>query len=84
METGLTAIELTGIVNEKNQLELDSPLPITGPQRVRVIVLYTESGSPDEMEWLRSATRNPAFADLADSAEDIYLPTDGKPIDAQA
>ncbi len=33
--------------------------------------------STDEREWLRAATRNPAFDFLKDSVEDIYTPADG-------
>ena len=35
----MTAIEMTGTVDENHQLQLDGALPITGPKRVRVIVL---------------------------------------------
>jgi uncharacterized protein (DUF433 family) len=44
MEVPMTAIEMTGIVDEKHQLQLDGILPFAGPKRVRVIVLSsTES-----------------------------------------
>ena len=84
METPLTAIEVTGTIDEQHQLRLDETLPITGPQRVRVIVLYPLNGERDEAEWLRAAASNPAFADLANSNEDIYSLTDGKPFDDEA
>ena len=35
----MTAIEMTGTVDENHQLKLDGLLPIAGPKRVRVIVL---------------------------------------------
>lgn len=79
MDTPLTAIEVTGVVDEKHQLRLDELLPISGPQRVRVIVLYPLSQEYDENEWRYSAARNPAFADLASPEEDIYSLADGKP-----
>lgn len=79
METMLTAIELTGTVDEQRRLQLDGDLPITGPMRVRVIVLYPPAGDWDEAEWLRAAARNPAFDYLRESAEDIYSVSDGKP-----
>ena len=41
MEATMTAIELTGTVNERRQLQLDELLPIFGPKRVRVIVLLS-------------------------------------------
>jgi hypothetical protein len=40
METQLTAIELTGAVNDDHQLKLDDILPPSVPKHVRVIVLY--------------------------------------------
>ena len=79
MEAQMTAIEMTGIVDEHNQLKLDGILPISGPRRVRVIVLSTLDDESNEIPWLRAASQNPAFAFLADPAEDIYTMTDGKP-----
>jgi hypothetical protein len=84
METPLTAIELTGTIDEQHQLLLDEALPISGPQRVRVILLYPLNGERDEAEWLRAAASSPAFADLASPHEDIYSLADGKPFDDEA
>lgn len=84
METTLTAIELAGTVDEYHNLQLDDVIPITGPKRVRVIVLYSPADESDEREWLRAATENPAFAFLKDAAEDIYTPLDGKPVHDEA
>ncbi len=72
MEATLTAIELTGTVNERRQLELDDLLPIAGPRRVRVIVLYSPAEEWNEDQWPHGAARNPAFAFLKEAAEDIY------------
>jgi hypothetical protein len=83
METPLTAIEVIGTVDEHQQLHVDTPLPITGPRQVRVIVLYPADDAMDEAEWLRTAARNPAFADLNDPEEDIYSLADGKPFNAE-
>jgi len=80
METALTAIEVTGTVDEHHILNLDSALPITGPKRVRVIVLYPLEDALNETEWNKAATRNEAFKFLHDEAEDIYTVSDGKPI----
>ena len=79
MDAPLTAIELTGTIDERQQLQLDDILPISGPKRVRVIVLYPFDDTLDEAEWLRAGVSNPALADLADPGEDIYSLTDGKP-----
>ncbi|MCO6449963.1 MAG: hypothetical protein J5I90_04170 [Caldilineales bacterium] len=81
MDTTLTAVEVTGTVDEKHQLVLDSQLPISGPKRVRVIVLYAlEEQEVNDEDWLRSAASNPAFADLHHHDEDIYTLNDGRPI----
>lgn len=84
MDTQLTAIELTGTVDDQHQLRLDGMLPICGPQRVRVIVLYPLHEEWNEAEWLRAAASNPAFADLAAPEEDIYSLADGKPFHDEA
>lgn len=79
METHAYAIELTGTVDECHQLNLDRPIPIKGPQRVRVIVMYSPEDEIDENEWMHAASVNSAFLSLSDSEEDIYTLTDGKP-----
>jgi hypothetical protein len=75
------AIDVRGTVDKKSQLHIDEPLPIAGPTRVRVIVLFPceNDMDVDEMEWRRAAAANPAFGFLKDEVEDIYKPTDGKP-----
>jgi hypothetical protein len=82
MEVPMTAIEMTGTVDENHQLKLDGELPIAGPKRVRVIVLSPLTEAPDEvseMEWLKTSLSNPAFEYLRDPEEDIYTINDGKP-----
>jgi hypothetical protein len=79
MENAMKAIEVVGTVDEKSRLHIDEPLPIPGPSRVRIIVLFPGEKEMDEREWLRAAAANPAFEFLKDRAEDIYKPTDGKP-----
>ena len=79
METTLTAIELTGQIDENNILHLDDPLPLSGPKRVRVIVLYATDDELNEADWLKAAMKNPAFDFLNDPEEDIYSLTDGVP-----
>ena len=44
MDAPFTAIETTGIIDEHQQLRLDESLPVSGPKRVRVIVLYPMNG----------------------------------------
>lgn len=70
---------MTGTVDEHHQLKLDGALPIPGPTRVRVIVLYPLADEWDETEWLYAVARNPAFQYLEDAAEDICTVTDGEP-----
>lgn len=82
MEVPMTAIEMTGTVDENHQLKLDGALPIAGPKRVRVIVLSPLTEVADEfseMEWLKASLSNPAFEYLRDPEEDIYTIHDGKP-----
>jgi len=45
MEILEKAIEITGTINSQRQLVLDEPLPVTGPARVRVIVLLAEEAN---------------------------------------
>ena len=83
METTMAAIEMTGTIDEHRQLQLDSPLSIPGPLRVRVIVMYPLVEEWDETEWLQAAARNPAFDFLNNPEEDIYSLADGKPFHDQ-
>jgi hypothetical protein len=79
MDSPMTAVEMTGTVDENSQLKLDGSLPFSGPKRVRVIVLSLIDDEIDEISWLQAASRNPAFAFLDDPAEDIYTLMDGEP-----
>ena len=79
METTLTAVEMTGTINEYHELQLDGVLPIPGPKRVRVIVMYSGADPSDENQWLHAASQNPAFDFFKDPGEDIYTMIDGKP-----
>ena len=79
----MTAIETTGVVDEQQQLRLDGPLPITGPSRVRVLILVPEPGEIEESAWLRAAAQNPAFDFLKEEAENVYTRSDGKPFHDQ-
>jgi hypothetical protein len=84
MDVTMTAIETTGTVDADHQLSLDEALPVSGPMRVRVIVLYPLADGLDEDEWLRAAAQNPAFHDLGSPEEDIYSLEDGEPFRDQA
>ena len=79
METTMTAVEMTGRIDENQQLQLDGPLPMSGPVRVKVIVLYPIEDEWNEGEWVRAAAHNPAFDSLNDPEEDIYSLADGEP-----
>jgi hypothetical protein len=82
VESTLRAIETTGTVDERRQLHLDEPLPITASGKVRIIVLISEEDAEDR-EWLRSAAANPAFGFLNEPEEDVYAPNDGRPFGDQ-
>lgn len=77
MDRTMTAVEVSGNVDEQRRLHVDEPLPISGPRRVRVIVLFSDEDDFGEAEWFRAAAANPAFDFLKDAAEDIYSVTDG-------
>jgi hypothetical protein len=79
MEIASRAIETTGTIDARQRLVLDEDLPIKGPQKVRVIILYPEEADIDEAEWLEAASQNPAFDFLKNPAEDIYSIQNGKP-----
>jgi hypothetical protein len=84
----MQAYEATGTIGVGGQLVLENPPPITGPHRVRVLILLDDApiGSapdPDELAWLRAASGSPAFDFLRDPREDIYTAEDGEPFDAQ-
>jgi hypothetical protein len=83
MAIPVRAIETTGVIDEKSQLRLDTPLPVVGPSRVRIIVLLPEEEHEEisESEWLHAAATNPAFGFLKEPEEDIYTPADGRPFD---
>ena len=56
METAMRAFEMTGSIDENQQLRLDEPLPFAGPARVRVIVLYPSDDDWNEAAWLQAAS----------------------------
>jgi hypothetical protein len=81
MSAVMNAIEMAGTVDEHRRLHLDDSLPVAGPARVKVIVLYPAHTDQDETGWLHAAARNTAFSYLSDPTEDVYTLADGKPID---
>ena len=83
MSVPVRAIETMGVIEAQRQLWLDTPLPVIGPSRVRIIVLFPEEEYEEfgELEWLHAAATNPAFDFLKDPEEDIYTLADGRPFD---
>jgi hypothetical protein len=75
----MNAIEATGIVDADGQLRLDELLPVTGPSRVRVIILVPDASELSEAEWSKEVTKSPSFDFLRDPKEDVYTLNDGKP-----
>jgi len=84
MENVMTAIEMTGTVDEQRHIQLDEALPFFGPRKVRVIILCPTADEIDEAEWLYAAARNPVFSFLHDPEEDIYTLADSKPLSDEA
>lgn len=79
----MNAVETTGVVDAQRYLHVDEPLPVAGPGRVRVIVLFPDDDEISERDWLKTAASNPAFDSLRERAEDIYTAADGKPFHDQ-
>jgi hypothetical protein len=77
------AVETTGMIDAEHHLVLDEPLSVSGPTRVRVIILMPNDADIDEGEWLGAVARNPAFEFLRESAEDVYTVRDGRPFNDQ-
>jgi hypothetical protein len=75
----MRAFEATGQIDDRRSLRLDEDLPAESQGRVRVIILFPDSGELTEQEWLRAATMNPVFDFLNDPAQDIYTLEDGTP-----
>jgi len=83
MQNSLKAIEVEGAIDEQRRLHLDEPLPVSGPSRVRVIILIPVQPEMDEAEWLRAASESASFDFLKEPEEDIYTSSDGKPFHDQ-
>ena len=79
----MNAVETMGVVDEQRQLRLDEPLPVAGPSRVRVIILFPDSDEIPGSDWIKAAAANPSFDFLKDSSEDNYTAADGKPFHDQ-
>jgi hypothetical protein len=74
----MQAIETTAQVDQSGNLHLLTPLRLRN-QKVRVIILLSESDEIDDKTWLY-AIQNPAFDFLNEPEEDIYSNQDGNPI----
>ena len=78
MSISMRAIDTHGRVVAPRHIETDADLPVG--RQVRVLVLLSATDDDfDEGKWLEAAARNPAFAFLADPAEDVYSLEDGEP-----
>jgi len=75
----MKAIEVSGFLDEKGQLNLDTPIKIVN-QRVKVILLIPEEEEISDAAWLNGMASNSAFKFLEDEAEDIYTINDGQPM----
>lgn len=77
MTSTMQAVEMTGTIDAGRHLHLDRDLPISGPTRVRVILLYPLDDDWQEQDWLRAGANNPVFQYLRDTSEDVYTLNDG-------
>ncbi|HUT76857.1 MAG TPA: hypothetical protein VM285_04180 [Polyangia bacterium] len=78
----MRAIEISSRTDKSGRLRIDCKLDHSD-SAVRVLILVDEEEPAVEEErlWLGSVSKNPAFAFLADPAEDIYGVHDGAPLD---
>lgn len=78
----MRAIEISSRTDEAGRLRLDCELG-HADSAVRVLILVDEEDgeAEEERQWLGLASRNPAFAFLADPAEEIYGIDDGTPLE---
>lgn len=72
-------IETTGTIDSQYNLHLDEPILVTGPTKVRVLILLPEETDINETAWLKATATNPAFDFLKAPEENIYTLEDGKP-----
>ena len=72
-------IEVTGIIDDEGQITLDEPIPIAESTHIRMLIFLSDDSEIDELDWLRSASVNPAFDFLKGPKEDIYNINDGRP-----
>jgi hypothetical protein len=79
VEATQRAFSTTGTIDASGRLQVDTVIPITGPSRVQVIILFPEEAEIGEAAWLGAGATNPAFDFLEDPAEEIYTPADGIP-----
>ena len=60
---------------------LDEPFDLPAHANLMVTLLPGSSDEASEIEWLRAAAKNEAFAFLADPEEDVYTVADAKPFE---
>ena len=82
-EIEMQALELIAHINDKGFLVLDKPIKSLRNKKVKIIVLSAETEEIEEKEWLYSISNNPSFDFLKEPSEDIYLISDGKPLNVQ-
>jgi hypothetical protein len=76
----MKAIEIESKTDSKGILKMNYPLNHK-QKKVKVIILYEEhSQEEDEVLWLKSVSKNPAFDFLHDEAENIYTFENGEPV----
>jgi hypothetical protein len=77
----MKVIETTGRIEKSGYLKLDKPIEtFKKNQKVKVIILFDETESINDKEWLMTISNNPSFDYLKDEREDIYNVKDGIPI----
>ena len=78
----MRAIEISSRTDKSGRLRIDCELD-RSDSAVRILILVDEEepAAAEEQLWLGAVSGNPAFAFLADPAEDVYRAGDGAPLD---
>ncbi|MGI0480751.1 hypothetical protein ACN4EE_08165 [Geminocystis sp. CENA526] len=70
----MKAIEVTATIDEKGHLNLDQTLPVTTPQRVRVIVLMSDRDDPTARDIIKSDNLGERIKNRFNGLQDVNIP----------
>jgi hypothetical protein len=77
----MKAIEIESKTDSKGFLKVSYPLN-QKEKKVKVIIMFDDTQDEDEeMLWMKTVSKNPAFDFLNDEVENVYSFEHGEPID---